>query len=101
MIARTNPRFHYPTLFCSFALMLSCTSLSAQDGPSHAATVLDSMPHAKTFDQVALSPDGAQVAFISNGELAVIPASGGSSHTIAVEANLPLRDVAWSADSKR
>jgi dipeptidyl aminopeptidase/acylaminoacyl peptidase len=82
--------------------MLFCASLFAQDGmPSRAASVLDSMPHAKRIDQVALSPDGTQVAFISNGELAVIPADGGSSHTIAVEANLSIRDVAWSADSKR
>ena len=82
--------------------MLICSSLLAQDAtPSHAATVLDSMPHAKKIDQVALSPDGTQVAFISEGELAVIPANGGASRTIAVEANLPLRDVAWSADSKR
>ena len=52
------------------------------------------MPHAKRIDQVALSPDGTKVAFISDGELSVVPANGGSSHTIAVEANLPLRDVA-------
>jgi len=95
MHARTNPRFRYSALFCSFALMLFCASLFAQDGmPSRAASVLDSMPHAKRIDQVALSPDGTQVAFISNGELAVIPADGGSSHTIAVEANLSIRDVA-------
>ncbi|MGC1161350.1 MAG: S9 family peptidase [Candidatus Sulfotelmatobacter sp.] len=59
------------------------------------------MPHAKRIDQVALSPDGTQVAFISSGELTVIPVNGGSSHAIAVEGNLPLRDVTWSADSKR
>jgi dipeptidyl aminopeptidase/acylaminoacyl peptidase len=59
------------------------------------------MPHAKRIGQVALSPDGTQVAYIVKGELAIIPASGGSSHAIAVEGNLPLRDVAWSADSKR
>ncbi|MFZ0951247.1 MAG: S9 family peptidase [Candidatus Sulfotelmatobacter sp.] len=102
MNARTNPRFPYSVLFFSFASMLTCASLFAQEAiPSHAVAVLDSMPHAKRIDQIALSPDGTQVAFISSGELAVIPANGGSSHTIAVEANLPLRDVAWSADSKR
>jgi dipeptidyl aminopeptidase/acylaminoacyl peptidase len=98
---RTNPQFHHSALFCAVASMLICTSLFAQDTPSRAATVLDSMPHAKRIDQVALSPDGTQVAFISSGQLAVIPATGGSSHAIAVEANLSLRDVAWSADSKR
>ena len=59
------------------------------------------MPHAKKIDQVALSPDGNQVAYLVNGELMLIPATGGSSHLTAVEGNLPLRDVAWSADSKR
>jgi dipeptidyl aminopeptidase/acylaminoacyl peptidase len=59
------------------------------------------MPHAKKIDQVALSPDGTQVAYIVDGQLAIIPASGGPSQTITVERNLPLRDVAWSSDSKR
>ena len=59
------------------------------------------MPHASKIDEVALSPDGTQVAYIVNGQLAIIPANGGSSRTIAVEANLSLRDVAWSADGKR
>ena len=51
--------------------------------------------------EVALSPDGTQVAYIVDDKLTVTSASGGSSQTIAVEGNLPLRDVAWSADSKR
>jgi dipeptidyl aminopeptidase/acylaminoacyl peptidase len=104
MNARTTPRSRYSALFCAIASLITCASLFAQDRPappSRAAAVLDSMPHAKKIDEVALSPDGTQVACIVNGQLAVIPASGGSSHTIAVEANLPLRDVGWSADSKR
>jgi dipeptidyl aminopeptidase/acylaminoacyl peptidase len=59
------------------------------------------MPHARKIDKVALSPDGTQVAYIMEGELAVVPATGGGAHAIAVEGNLPLREVAWSADSKR
>jgi dipeptidyl aminopeptidase/acylaminoacyl peptidase len=59
------------------------------------------MPHAKRIDQVALSPDGTQVAYIVDGKLAVTPAGGGTPQAIAVEGNLPLREVAWSADSKR
>ncbi|HWY21643.1 MAG TPA: S9 family peptidase [Candidatus Acidoferrum sp.] len=59
------------------------------------------MPHAKRIGQVALSPNGTQVAYFASGELAVIPATGGSSHAIAVEGKLSLRDVAWSPDSKR
>jgi dipeptidyl aminopeptidase/acylaminoacyl peptidase len=68
---------------------------------SHAAEVLDSMPHAKRISDVALSPDGTQVAYIVDEKLSVIPANGGNTHSIAVEGNLTLRDVAWSADSKR
>jgi dipeptidyl aminopeptidase/acylaminoacyl peptidase len=59
------------------------------------------MPQAKKIGQVALSPDGTQVAYIVNGELAVTPASGGAAHVIAVEGDLPLRDVAWSSNSER
>jgi dipeptidyl aminopeptidase/acylaminoacyl peptidase len=104
MNPRTNPCSRYSALVCAVASVLICASLFAQDGTaaaSRAAAVLDFMPHAKKIDEVAISPDGTQVAYIVNGELAVIPAGGGSSHTIAVEGNLPLRDVAWSADSKR
>jgi len=68
--------------------------------PSRAAALLDAMPHAKKIDEVALSPDGSRVAYIVEGRLMVIPASGGSSQTIAVEGNLALRGVAWSSDSK-
>jgi dipeptidyl aminopeptidase/acylaminoacyl peptidase len=104
MNARTNPRYRFLTPFCATASLLICACLFAQDrtpAPSRAAAVLDSMPHAKTIDQVALSPDGTQVAYIVDGELAAIPSSGGASHAIAVEGSLRLRDVAWSADSKR
>jgi dipeptidyl aminopeptidase/acylaminoacyl peptidase len=59
------------------------------------------MPHARRIDQVALAPDGAQVAYIVDGELTVIALNGGASHTIAVEGKLPLREVAWSADGKQ
>jgi dipeptidyl aminopeptidase/acylaminoacyl peptidase len=58
------------------------------------------MPHAKKIGQVALSPDGTQVAYIVDGKLAVTPARGGAAHMIAVEGDLPLRDVAWSSNSE-
>jgi dipeptidyl aminopeptidase/acylaminoacyl peptidase len=98
------------TTIASFVLYYAAASvfiaapLFAQDRssvPSRAATVLDSMPHAKRIGQVAISPDGTQVAYISDGSLALLPASGGSTRAIAVEGNLKLRDVAWSADSKQ
>lgn len=59
------------------------------------------MPHAKRIGQVALSPDGTQVAYFVKGELSVIPVGGGPSRAIALEGKPALRDVAWSADSKR
>src|SRR5271156_5313032 len=115
MSPRTNPRSRcselcselrsefWSALFCAAVSLLICVSLFAQDqtAPSRAAAVLDAMPHARKIDQVALSPDGTQVAYIVYGELNVVPAVGGSSHAIAVEGKLPLREVAWSADSKR
>jgi len=36
-----------------------------------------------------------------NGELAIVPAGGGPARSIAVKGKLPLREVAWSPDSKR
>ncbi len=102
MHTRLNP-FSLRFLLCAAAFLIGCSSVFAQQddgGPSHAAAVLDGMPHAKKIDQVAISPDGAAVAYIVDGKLAVTPASGGSSQAIRVEGNLAMRDVAWSADSK-
>jgi len=59
------------------------------------------MPHAKKIDQVAISPDGTHVAYIVSDELSVTSMSGGPTQPIAVEGKLPLREVAWSADSKQ
>ena len=87
---------------CAIVISLLCASLSAQtSAPSRAATVMDSMPHAKQFEQAAISPDGTQVAYIRGGELSVVPISGGAARSIAVEGKLELRDVAWSRDSKQ
>jgi dipeptidyl aminopeptidase/acylaminoacyl peptidase len=86
-----------------FTLVSLISPVLGQDQPSssRAATILDSMPHAKRIGQVALSPDGTQVAYMVRGELTVVPVSGGASRVIAVEGKLALRDAAWSADSKR
>jgi dipeptidyl aminopeptidase/acylaminoacyl peptidase len=74
------------------ALLLATLPLHAQT----AATILDSMPHAKKIDQVAISPDGTKVAYIVNGELAITP----TTTPIALPNKLPLREVTWSQDSK-
>jgi dipeptidyl aminopeptidase/acylaminoacyl peptidase len=104
MNARTNLFSISSALLCAFASVLICASVFAEDqttAPSRAAAILDSMPHAKRIDQVALSPDGTQVAYIVQGELAVVAASSESSHPISAEGSLPIREVTWSADSKR
>ncbi len=101
-----NPRpsrfFQYSMLLCAVVSSIVCASIFAQAAaaPSCAAAVLDALPHAKKIDEVALSPDGSRVAYIVDGRLTVIPASGGSSRTMAVAGNLALRGVAWSSDSK-
>ena len=91
------------TLFLS-AVTTCClsTPLAANaQTASHAATVLDSMPHAKRIDQAAISPDGKAVAYLVGGELSIVSVNGGTPRSISVENGLALRDVAWSADSKQ
>ncbi len=97
-------RFSSTVLFIATASSLVCTSLFAQNSTpaiSRAAAVLDSMPHAKRISDVALSPDGTRVAYIVDKKLTVTNLAGGSPQAIAVEGGLAIRNVAWSADSKR
>ena len=88
-------------------ILISCVlPLGAQNndhatGASRAAAVLASLPHAKRIDRVAISPDCTQVAYVVDKELTIISATGGSVREIAVDGNLPLRQVTWSADSKQ
>jgi len=96
----------FGALLCALAASLQCVPLLAQDqapAPSRAAAVLDSMPHAKKIDQVAISPDGTKVAYVVDGQLTVTPVGGGSGFPLAisVEGKLSLREVTWSADSKQ
>jgi len=93
-------------LLSAFAASLHCVPLWAEDqdpARSNAAAVLNSMPHAKKIEQVALSPDGNRVAYIVDGQLTVAPVRCGSSllQAISVEGKLSLREVTWSADSKQ
>ncbi|HWJ48968.1 MAG TPA: S9 family peptidase [Candidatus Udaeobacter sp.] len=85
-------------------ITVSCVFLTLTahaESASRAAAVLDSMPHAKSISQAAISPDGTQIAYIVGGEISIIPASGGTTRTISVEGKLSARDVAWSPDSKQ
>jgi len=59
------------------------------------------MPRAKRIDQVAISPDGTQLAYIVGGELSLSSTSGGAAHAVAVSGKLGVREVSWSADSKQ
>ena len=106
-----NPiaRFYAPrraALCVWIALLLAAVVAQGQEasmpqGASRVAAVLDSMPHAKKIDQVALSPNGMQVAYAVDGELTIVALNSGASHPVSVEGKLPLRDLAWSADSRQ
>jgi dipeptidyl aminopeptidase/acylaminoacyl peptidase len=99
---KSNRRYYKTRCLIVISLLGASLSGWAQSAtPSRAATVIDSMPHAKQFDQTAISPDGTQVAYIRSGELSVVPVSGGTARSIAVEGKLELRDIAWSRDSKQ
>ena len=78
-------------------VVLSCCGLNsaAQD---RVVAALDSLPSIKSIDQVAISPDGAQVAYIVGGELSVASTVNGAAHRIAPSQNAT-REVTWSADS--
>ncbi|MGA2695383.1 MAG: S9 family peptidase [Terriglobales bacterium] len=78
---------------------LCCAQLAFAS--SRAAAVLDSLPQAKKIDQVAISPDGTRVAYIVDGALSISALDSGESHVISLESKLPLREPAWSHDSKQ
>ena len=103
--ADARPRAtHHFAILCAILSLSLVSPLCAQEKPatpSRAATLLDAMPRAKRIGPAALSPDGLQVAYFAERKLTVTPIAGGTSQSISVEGNLFLRDVAWSADSKR
>src|SRR5215467_6849279 len=78
-------------------ILLPCCGLhsAAQD---RVATALDSLPSVKSIDQVSISPDGAQVAYIVGGELSVASTVNVVSRRIAPSQSAT-RNVTWSADS--
>ncbi|HXX00959.1 MAG TPA: S9 family peptidase [Candidatus Acidoferrales bacterium] len=80
-------------------LVLSPLALS-QAAPSRASAAVDSLPKVKKITQVAISPDGTQVAYIVDGHLTVVSLADNATHAIEVEGKLPLRSVAWKSDSK-
>ena len=84
-----------------FLSLLLCALSSNALAQDRIAAALDSLPAIKKIDQVAISPDGKNVACIFDGELSVEPATGGDARRIAPDQKLAARDVTWSADSKK
>ena len=80
-------------------LLLICLALTAS-GQDRVAEALDSLPTTQRIDQVAISPDGTEVAYVLAGELFVAPVKDGSAHHIAPDQG-SIREVAWSADSSQ
>ena len=80
-------------------LSLALLSLTAvtQD---RAAVALDSLPSVKNIDQVAISPDGARVAYVVEGQLSVATVADGTAKQMATDHQMVTRDVTWSADSR-
>ena len=87
-----------PKLLLTLVLCALSGSAVAQD---RIAAALDSLPAIKKIDQVAISPDGKNVAYIVEGELSVQPVTGGEARRIAPDQKPAARDVTWSADSKK
>jgi dipeptidyl aminopeptidase/acylaminoacyl peptidase len=96
--------FHFIRRIAVATLFLSLTAL-AQAAPStssRADQLLGTMPKPHGIGQVAISPDGKRVAYVSRGSLFVTASAGGATPSqIAVPGDLPLSQPVWSADSKR
>jgi dipeptidyl aminopeptidase/acylaminoacyl peptidase len=87
-------------LIFSLSLLL-CTLGGSAVAQDRIAAALDSLPAIKKIDQVAISPDGRNVAYIVDGELSVEAVAGGDARRIAPDQKLAARDVTWSSDSKK
>lgn len=81
--------------------LLLCTLGGSAVAQDRIAAALDSLPAIKKIDQVAISPDGRNVAYIVDGELSVEAVAGGDARRIAPDQKLAARDVTWSSDSKK
>ena len=64
------------------------------------SAALDSLPSIHKIDEAAISPDGAKVAYIVDGEISVAAVSDGTSHVVAGSHEMAARDITWSADSR-
>src|ERR1051326_1083416 len=96
-----HTRIFSATLLCATGLVRPFSAMSQTTAPSRAASIVDSMPLEKRISQAAVSPDGSHVAYIVGGKLTVVTIEGGSAQNVAVEGDLALRNVSWTADSKQ
>ena len=98
-VGRILPSFLLGAIASSW--LFAPTMVLSQTGASRGAAILDSMPRARRIQQAEISPDGKRAAYIIDGKLTVASLDDNSAKTIEVEGQLPLRSVAWSADSKQ
>lgn len=89
--------------FLALILLSATVSISPAwaQTKSRAAEIVDSLPKIKRIEQVAISPDGKQVAAIVDGQLSMSSAGGGDSRAIPLANRVHAREVAWSNDSKK
>ncbi len=90
-----------PRTFVLTLLACVCPFSAGASAQDRVTAALDSLPKIKKIEQVAISPDGKQVAYIVEGELSVAVVAGGEARRIGPEQKLAARDVTWSADSRR
>lgn len=71
-----------------------------QATPSRAAAIWDSMPHASSASQVAISPDGTRIAYTDGAQifLSELVPRAAIKHFSAPN-DLSVRDLAWAPDS--
>ena len=85
-----------------FCLLLPGVSAMAQD---RVAAAFASLPTIKRVNQVAISPDGRQVAYVVDGEISVATLAGESQHKVGASQNMDqkisARDLTWSSDSRQ
>jgi len=90
------------------ALFVSLLSFAQAAAPnSRADQLYASMPKAKSLGQVAISPDGRNVAYISRGQLFVTSSDAGDqggvgkATQISVPGGLLISQPTWSSDGRR
>lgn len=101
---RVRPRIiAFPNVVFAILLLVSVGSFAqTAPAPSRANQLIDSMPKAHNVGQVAISPDGKRVAYVTRGQLFVTASTAGSkAEQVTVPGDLMLGEPVWSADSRQ